>query len=193
MSTTSLRTAQIRILNALNDSKHPLSKAGICEAVASDFPTAAKFQAWMADPIGSRDPATSKAAQVRCGYPSLLTLGYVRAKEQVVEPTKDSPGVREYVYEITASGKQALTNYAKEQVATEKAEADELAAKEQAKEEREAARQAKVEEKAAAKAAREEAAKIRQQEKAAEAKEKEQARLAKEKAKIAAAKAVSKK
>lgn len=93
-----LRTAQMRILRALYQTRCPMRKSAICEMVAHEFPTAAKFQEWMADPIGAADPANRPAAEKRAGYPSLLTLGLVSTKQL------DIDGVAERTYEITQEG-----------------------------------------------------------------------------------------
>ena len=78
---TKLRTAKVRILKAPKKSKGALNKHRINEAVAPEFPTAAKFSQWMADPLGASDEEARKVAEKRSGYPSLLTLGFVRDRE----------------------------------------------------------------------------------------------------------------
>lgn len=100
--TEKLRKSQTRILGILAKAKGPLPKHRINEIAAKDYPTAQKHTAWMADAIGSLDPATAKKAQERCGYPSLLTLKLIRHVETSVE------GKTEHGYEITASGRKAL-------------------------------------------------------------------------------------
>jgi hypothetical protein len=98
-----LRAAQLRILKVLARAIGGLSKAAICSEVAQDFPTAAKFKEWMADPIGAADPANRPKAEKRAGYPSLLTLGYI------VTWQIDLDGVQERLYKITDAGRQALS------------------------------------------------------------------------------------
>lgn len=96
-----LRTPQMRILKALIKAGSMVSKARICELVAKEFPTAVKFQAWMADPLGSLDAAVRKVAEKKAGYDSLLTLKFVTTK------VLDVDGKEERVYGITATGKKA--------------------------------------------------------------------------------------
>lgn len=99
-----MRKAQVRILRALGKAGVPLSKLQICEKVAKEFPTAAKFTAWMTDPIGGADPEARKVAEEKNGYPSLLTLKYIRSLK-----SQSEEGDREVtVYEITALGKKTL-------------------------------------------------------------------------------------
>jgi len=101
-SESGLRTAQVRILTALKSGK-AMNKTQINEACAkAGFETAKKFSQWMADPLGSRNPKVSKAAEDRCGYKSLLTLGFVKPDEVDVD------GHKEHVYVITSKGKAAL-------------------------------------------------------------------------------------
>ena len=97
-----LRKAQVRILQALAKAKGPLSKSRICDACAKEFPTAAKFQAWMADPLGSLNPTVVAAAEARCGYRSLLSLRLVQHVEL------DIDGKSEDAYQLTAAGRKAL-------------------------------------------------------------------------------------
>ncbi len=99
-----LRTAQIRILKVLASVDGPLPKAVICEEVAHEFPTAAKFEQWMADPLGATDPAKRPAAEERAGYPSLLTLGYVTTFQY------DIDGVAQRFYEATPAGRKAIAD-----------------------------------------------------------------------------------
>lgn len=100
-----LRTAQVRILEALAKSKAPLTKGQINESCAkAGFETAKKFSQWMADPLGSRNPEVSRAAEERSGYKSLLTLKLVKHHEVTVEEGM----APEHRYEITALGRKAL-------------------------------------------------------------------------------------
>lgn len=98
-----LRKAQVRILKALVKETGPVRKSVICDRVADEFPTAAKFQEWMADPIGAANPENRPAAEERAGYPSLLTLGFIKTKQL------DIDGVLERVYEITDQGRAIVS------------------------------------------------------------------------------------
>lgn len=98
-----LRTAQVRILEALVKAKGPATKGRLCSICAPTFPTAAKHQAWMGDPLGGVDPVARQAAEEKAGYLSLLTLKYVKMD---VIGGDDVP--KERVYEITAAGRKAL-------------------------------------------------------------------------------------
>ena len=99
-----LRTAQIRILQALAGAAAPISKARICEIVAPSFPTARLHQAWMTYPLGSIDATARAVAAQKCGYQSLIDLGFVSMSNL------DIDGKKELVFEVTQSGLTALDN-----------------------------------------------------------------------------------
>jgi hypothetical protein len=87
---TALRTPQVRILTALSKSKAPLSRKELAEKAEVD-------QAGCTEWIGSSDIAKRKANDAKY-FPSLLTLGHVKAEE----------GESGVTYTITASGKKAI-------------------------------------------------------------------------------------
>lgn len=96
--TDGLKAWQIRILQALNKSNHPLSRSQISEK-ARTHPSN-QTNAWG---IGLADPVKRAAAEKKYGFPSLLTLKYVKESEIEVNGRTVSG------YSITAAGKAALT------------------------------------------------------------------------------------
>jgi hypothetical protein len=84
-----LRAAQVRILAALAKATEPMTRKQIAEAAETDL---AGLTEW----IGSSDDAKRKANDQKW-YPSLITLGLVKAKA--------ADGVTTYT--ITAKGKRA--------------------------------------------------------------------------------------
>jgi hypothetical protein len=89
-----LRKPQIRILQCLAKSKHPLSRKEISETAPADL---ACLTSW----IGSHDE-TIRAKNDKLSMPSLLTLKAVKFGP----PTEAS----EVVYEITALGRKMIEN-----------------------------------------------------------------------------------
>lgn len=112
-----LRKAQVRILELL--AKKPANEATVAEKAPVD-------KAWLPDALFGRmgdigdEKVITKATPLgkersaKVGYPSLLLLGYVRAK--VIEAETGRP---ERVWEITASGKKALADHHKAEAAKE--------------------------------------------------------------------------
>lgn len=95
--TDGLKAWQIRILQALNKSNHPLSRSQISEK-AKTHPSN-QTNTWG---IGLADPVKRAAAEKKYGFPSLLTLKYVKELEIEVNGRTVSG------YSITAAGKAAL-------------------------------------------------------------------------------------
>lgn len=93
---------QVRILRALA-CKKPMSKEQIRKICSKTYPTAIKFSQWIGPPLGSNNKEINQRFQDRCGYPSLLTLGYVTAATVDVEQ-----GHKEVLFTVTPKGLQAL-------------------------------------------------------------------------------------
>jgi hypothetical protein len=93
-----LRAAQIRVLIVLKDVKGPLSRADIVERADVDI-------AALGDALGSISLPIRKKREAKCGYCSLLTLGYV------TETILDIVGRKERCYEITDKGREVLSEY----------------------------------------------------------------------------------
>lgn len=90
-----LRKPQIAILAYLARQKNGSSRSKIKAATGADI----------SGSIGCQDPTEREALEKKNGYPSLLTLGYIRLNEIVVEDGM-APERR---YDITANGRKALT------------------------------------------------------------------------------------
>ncbi len=106
-----LKLPQIRILCVLAEAPGPLRKDIIGEEVAARYPSvpyAARFEAWMGDPIGLADPDKRPNAEAKAGYPSLLTLKYITTKQLNIE------GKLERVYSITDEGLKWLREHPNE-------------------------------------------------------------------------------
>lgn len=86
-----LRKPQLRILEALAKSAKPLARKGLAAAAKVD---SAGCTEW----LGSADDAVRKANDAK-HFPSLVTLGFVKAEQQEGEPV---------TYSITAAGRKAL-------------------------------------------------------------------------------------
>ena len=91
-----LRPMQIRVLKLLSKSKHGLTRTAMYEKL--EFTQ----NSGLNDVLGKNDPAI-RAKTDKAKYPSLLSLKYIR-----LNPT-DVDGKVENLYQITASGKAALT------------------------------------------------------------------------------------
>lgn len=90
-----LRKPQIRVLQALVKTKAPegeLTRKQISEQGKVDL-------AMLSEYIGKVEPDLRKTMEAKMGYPSLLTLGFVKIDQQEGEPT---------MYKITATGRKAL-------------------------------------------------------------------------------------
>lgn len=88
-----LRLPQVRILKALAKNSKGLTRSQISEK--------AEVDPAMGNYLGPSDPAHYAAASKKYGFPSLCTLGYVKAQLDKEESGKT-------IYHITASGSKAL-------------------------------------------------------------------------------------
>jgi hypothetical protein len=96
-----LRTAQIRIMKALNV-RGGLSKRALCDRVKTEFKTAASWSEWIQDPMGSQDDDVRAKQEQRLGYKTLIGLGYVSTV------VVDVVGKKERLYCLTDLGREAL-------------------------------------------------------------------------------------
>jgi hypothetical protein len=90
-----LRTPQVRILKALAKSDAGLTRGQIA--------TKAKIDPAMGHYLGASDPAKVAEYSEKYGFPSLLSLKYVKAEQH------DVNGKDVILYFITPQGKAALT------------------------------------------------------------------------------------
>jgi hypothetical protein len=96
-----LRSAQVRILQLLSKSKAPKNRTEIAEGAPCDLAFCTEF-------LGSHDPEKREKNDTKQGgFPSLLTLKYIKLIEKIEETTSGtSKTVR--TYEITATGRKVL-------------------------------------------------------------------------------------
>jgi hypothetical protein len=90
-----LREGQVKVLAAIRNARGPLNQQRIAEEVGMHVSQVGRY-------VGAHDPAKRAANEAELGYPSLLTLGYVR----IVDVVDD--GIDETGHALTAAGKQAL-------------------------------------------------------------------------------------
>jgi hypothetical protein len=123
MAATQIRKPQARILAFLLKAS-PSTRATIAAKAPVDVAACVEY-------LGSDDPAIRKANDKR-HFPSLVSLGFVKAEEGAAKKDKagkllETAGPTQY--SITASGKKALADYDKEAEAKEAAKSKPKAAK----------------------------------------------------------------
>lgn len=104
-----LRKPQIRILKTLSKNSKPLTRSEIADKAPVDVATCVEY-------LGSDDDSVRKANDKK-HFPSLVTLGFVKATDGSPKKGKDgtfSDNAGPTEYSITATGRKALEAAGKE-------------------------------------------------------------------------------
>ena len=91
-----LRSGQVRILRVLARIKNPIRRRHLAKSAKCTL-------GWTCNHVGPTDPSIRARTEARTGYPSLLTLGYVKVRK-----LRETDKITVDCYEITTKGREAF-------------------------------------------------------------------------------------